>query len=106
MALGLIGVYLGKEGRIFFCWVSELNSFSEVLSEHQSQLQRLGHLWLGAVTAGTRNSRTFQDSIFIDELDSVVRPHTESRNLPFCTSDARFSDVSHCKEFHSEVGHC
>lgn len=53
-----------------------------------------------------RNSRTFQDSKFIDELDSLVKPHTESCSLPFCTSDTRFNEVSHCKEFCSEVGRC
>jgi len=63
------------------------------------------HLWLGTVTAGIGTAAPSKNK-FIEELDSVVKPHTESCSLPFCTSNTRFSNVDHRKEFHSEVGHC
>lgn len=77
VALRLIGVYLGKESRTFFCWVSELNRFNEVFSEHQSQLKRLGHLWLGTATAGTGTTAPFKTANSYMSLTALWN-HTQS----------------------------
>lgn len=98
VALGFIWFNLTKKAEHFSA-VSELNRFNELFSEHQSQLRRLGWLWLG-------KEQLWQEQLHLDELDSTVKSHAGSCILLFYTSDTRVNDVNPGQELQSEVRHC
>lgn len=93
-----------RKQNIFLLLVSWIGSMKCSVSTRASSRDWASSGW--ARNSCDRNSRTFQDSKCQDELDSIVKPHAESCNLLFYTSDTRGNDVNHGQELQSEVGHC